>query len=303
MRIQHRYLLWDSHTEVIDPIKNMLDAYAIPYNFEANHDSAISNFKYQLAFYLFEDDVNFKHLKHTMGAYDMLSQVSTLYEKKDIENANWFIINPKPFQYPQPENNFNYLKATFELNNYCSVCGIGKIQNAPFRLKSVPKSSSNQFLGLHWVFDAIFVKPEVAQLFIQENIKGISFTHPVLHKSNIEADTILQLHIKTTLEKGFDPYNSKTITCKIKNEENCNHDENLNYCNRIKYHHPMIGGYLFDMHIFDPGFEIVQSHEYFGSGASASKLLIVSKRIKNLIENLKLKGLSFTPIVHEKFNR
>ena len=54
MRIQHKYLMWDSHTEAIDPIKNILDKYAINYNFEENLDIAISNFKYQLEFYLFE---------------------------------------------------------------------------------------------------------------------------------------------------------------------------------------------------------------------------------------------------------
>lgn len=65
----------------------------------------------------------------------------------------------------------------------------------------------------------------------------------------------------------------------------------------------MIGGYMFDKGIFYEAPDIVESEEYFGSGASAHKLQIVSKRFKEIAEKNKLKGLSFTPIVHEKFSR
>lgn len=100
------------------------------------------------------------------------------------------------------------------------------------------------------------------------------------------------MHIDTILNKGFDSYNTKTITCKLNNEENCNTDINLKCCERIKFHHPMIGGYLFDKTIFNPDFDIVQSNEYFGSGASANRIQIVSKHFKELVEENKLKGLS-----------
>ena len=65
----------------------------------------------------------------------------------------------------------------------------------------------------------------------------------------------------------------------------------------------MIGGYLFDKQIFNKDFDIVESYEYFGSGASACKLQIVSKRFKEIVEKNKLKGAFFEPIMHEKFKR
>ena len=62
----------------------------------------------------------------------------------------------------------------------------------------------------------------------------------------------------------------------------------------------LVFSYLFDKSIFNSDFDIVQSKEYFGSGASANRINIVSKRFKELVENNKLKGLSFTPIMHER---
>jgi len=82
-----------------------------------------------------------------------------------------------------------------------------------------------------------------------------------------------------------------------------NFKTNLKCCGRLKFHHPRIGGYLFDKIIFNPVFDIVQSDEYFGSGGSANRIPIVSKRFKEIVEKNKLKGLTFKPIMHERLVR
>jgi hypothetical protein len=65
----------------------------------------------------------------------------------------------------------------------------------------------------------------------------------------------------------------------------------------------MIGGYLFDKQIFNKDFDIVETYEYFGSGGSAGRVQIVSKRFKEIVEKNKLKGLFFEPVMYEKFKR
>ncbi len=296
-------MVYDSHTNVIGPIKRTLDRYSCEYKYKEDLHCVIPSFKYLIEFYLYEDTTGFEDLKEAVDSYGIISQVGTVYEKADIENADWFVINTGEYQYPQPEGDFGYLKATFDLDAYCGVCGIGKIQNAPYRLKAEPKQTKNQFWGLHWEFEAIFVRPETKQFLENEKVKGIAFSKPLLHKKNSEVESIFQLHIDTILDRGFDDYNTKTVTCKTDNEEECNIDTNLKCCGRVKFHHPQIGGYLFNKSLFNPDYEIVQTNEYFGSGGSAARLQVVSKRIKNLIEKQKLKGLSFTPIVHEQSRR
>ncbi len=222
------------------------------------------------------------------------------YEKSDINNAEWFIIRTGEYQYPQPADDFGYLNFTFNLDNYCDNCGIGKVQKAPFRLKTEPKQKNNQFWGLHWEFGSIFIREKAKNILEKEKIKGIKFSKPVLHKKNLEIEGFYQLHIETILDKGFDNYNSQLITCRFNNEENWHNKKNKDYCGRIKYHHPMIGGYLFDKHIFNPKYDIVETKEYFGSGGSAFRLQIVSKRFKTIVEKNKLKGISFIPIMHKR---
>ncbi len=303
MRIAHRYLRWDSHSKVIKPVRTILDNYNISYKYKEDLNCVISTFKYQIEFYLHEDNPNFYALKKEIGRYLEPDYIGTEYEKVDIANAEWFVVNTGEYQYPQPEDDFGYLKATFNLDNYCKWCGIGKIQNAEYRLKTEPKQHNNQFWGLHWDFDAIFVRQEAKNILKREKIRGVRFSNPVLHKKNTPIEGFYQLHIDTVLNKGFDKYNTKTITCILNNEENCNTDPTIKYCGRIKYHHPMIGGYLFDKKIFDNQYDIVETNEYFGSGGSASRLHIVSKRFKTIVEKNILKGLSFIPIMHDRLER
>jgi hypothetical protein len=303
MRIGHRYLTWDSHTKTIKPLRSILDKFNILYKYKEDLTCVIPTFKHTLEFYLYEDNPNFHELKKEIDKYNVEPQIGTVYEKSDIDKAEWFIISTGEYQYPQPENDFGYLEATFYLDNYCRICGIGKLQNAPFRLKSEPKQYTNQFWGLHWEFESVFVRQETKSLLEKEQIKGIQFSQPVLHKKNAPIDGLYQLHIDSILPKGFDNYNTQTITCKINNEEGGNTDPNCTCCGRIKFHHPMVGGYLFDSKIFDTEFDIVNSFEYFGSGGSANRHQVVSKRFKQIVDKNKLKGLKFTPVVHERLKR
>lgn len=303
MRIKHRYLQYDSHLKTIKTVRGILDKYSHSYNFKEDLECVIPTFKYTIEFYLYEDNPDFGVIKQEISKFLEPQVIGTEYEKADIKNAEWFILNTGEYQYPQPEEDFGYLKATFNLDKYCHLCGIGKVQNAPYRLRTEPKQPNNQFWGLHWEFAAVFVRLEAKNILEREKIKGISFSNPVLHKKNIPIEGFYQLHIETILNKGFHNYNSKTITCKINNEENLNTDKTLQCCGRIKFHHPMIGGYLFDKSIFDKNFDIVTSSEYFGSGGSANRLQIVSKNFKQIVEKNKLKGLSFIPVMHDELER
>lgn len=303
MRIKHRYLHYDSHSKTIKTVKAILDKYAQQYNYKEDLSCVIPTFKYTIEFYLYEDSFGFDLLKREVSKFLEPQVIATEYEKSDIKNAEWFIVNTGEYQYPQPEDNFGYLEATFNLENYCHLCDIGKVQNAPYRLKTLPKQPNNQFWGLHWAFDAIFVRQETKNILEREKIKGIRFSNPVINRTNLAIDGFYQLHIDTVLSKGFDNYNTKTITCKINNEENLNTDTTSQCCGRIKFHHPMIGGYLFDKGIFDNQLDIVNSGEYFGSGGSANRVQIVSKKFKEIVDKNKLKGLSFIPVMHNRIER
>ena len=246
-------------------------------------------------------------MKEAVKDFDIWPQIGTTYDKEDINNANWFEAGAGSYQYPQPEDDFAYLKATYNLDNYCSTCGIGNIQNAPFRLQSEPKQFNNQFWGLHWVFDAIFLRQEAKNILEKENISAVSFSKPLLHRKKTEVQSLFQLHVDTILEKGFNSYNTQIITCKYMNEEDVNvgpaaqNSIDDPFCGRVKYNIPERGGITFDKKIFDDMPDIAKSNEWFGSGALAFQLIFFSKKVKDIIEKNKFKGIYFTPIFHHPF--
>lgn len=295
MRIQHRYLTFSKS----DKLTKLLDKLTVKYNVTQKSLDASTHY-YALEFHLYEDNPKFSEIKAAIDTFKIIPQIGTTYEKEDISNAEWFLATTGQYQYPQPESDFGYLTKTFNLDNYCKLCGVGKKQIAPYRLKTEPKQYNNQFWGIHWEFEAIFVRQETKKILEKEKIKSIRFSNPVLHKNNTPIEGFYQLHIDTLLNNGFDNYNTKTITCKANNEENLNTDPNSKCCGRVKFHHPMIGGYLFNKNIFNADFDIIESSEYFGSGGSAGRLQIVSKRFKDIVDKHKLKGLSFIPIMHKK---
>ena len=287
--------------EVIAPLKAILSKYNISYKYEEDITCVIPSFKYSLQFYLYEDNPNFENVRKEVEQFLLPRNAGTIFEKVDFEKADWFIASTGKYQYPQPED--DYLHATFNLDKYCGSCGMGHVQHAPYRLKTEPKQHNNQFWGLHWMYEPIFVRQETKNILESENISGISFSSVLLHKKNIEIKGFYQLQIHNILAEGFDSYNTKKITCKPFNEENCNMNQDAKCCGRVKYHHPMIGGYRFVKEIFEAEYDIAYSNEYFGSGASANRIAIVSKHFKQIVDRNKLKGLHFTPVVHERIIR
>ena len=287
MRIKYRYLTWDRNPQEITKIKKVLDGYSLPYSYKEDLTCVIPTFKYELEFFLYEDIAFFDKIYSELKPFDILQNISAEYDKIDMENAEWYEIYTGEYQYPQPDDDFGYLKYTFNLTNYCDKCGIGKIQNNPFRLKHEPKQKNNQFWGLYWERDAIFVREETKNILQKENIKGIHFLQPVLHKHNKPIEHFYQLIIETALDRGLDLSNVQENTC--------------NYCNRIKYNFPKGDGCIYDKRNFSQNMDFYVTNEYFGSGGSALKINIISKKVYEIIKNNKLKGLlHITPIIHKK---
>lgn len=295
MRILHRYICFDKNESLLA----LLNELSIRYKGDDRWLGDETHL-YTLEFFIYEDNPRFSIIKEKLRQFEIEPQIGTVYEKDDETNANWFYITLGGYQYPQPEDGFAYRQATFNLNNYCVNCGIGKYQNAPFRLRSMPRQHS-QFWGLHWEHDAIFVRKEARFLLESENVKGISFSRPVLDKNGQAVEDLWQMHIQTELGAGVDKYNLLIETCEyVEDKETPEGIKLVHYCGRMKYNFPIRGGITINESAFQNMPDIVRSHEWFGSGGTAFQLPIVSKRVKQIIEKNKLRGLAFTPIFNDK---
>jgi hypothetical protein len=307
MEIRHRLLefSWDPKYELL---KKELDRIGASYEIKImGYSSTGVPRSHSIEFNINESDALYPVVEQLIDKYEFSVQTDVHYDKEDFDKAEWFYTGTGEYQYPQPEDDpIEYLKATYDTCNFCPTCGMGAIQNNPFRLKTEFKQKNSQFLGLHWVFDEIFVRNEAKAILERECPAGIRFTHPVYHRTSEEMESVYQLRIETVVKEGLVTSGLDTVTCKPYNEEykglvrqvaeRLNLREEGPYCGRVKYHYPTRDTVKFRHKALSQIPDIVKSDEDFGSGHSADKLVLVSKRFRELIVKYKLRGLRFTPI-------
>jgi hypothetical protein len=281
MRIKHRYCKLNCFGTKLQELKSILNKYSIKYDYK--EDNTVLELQNSIIFFVYEDMKDFDKIQYELKPFEIFSMIYTDWDKADMESAEWYEFDTGTYQYPMPDDDSGYLEQTFDLTHYCPECGIGKVQNNPFRLKHEPKQKNNQFWGLFWEYDAIFVHEETKNILQKENINGIHFIQPVLHKNSKPIDRFYQLIIENILDKGLDKSNVEKLTCK---------------CGKIKYRFPKNDGCIFDKSIFSFKNDFYVTNDYFGSGgASAFRINIISKRVYEIVRKNKLKGLqSITPI-------
>lgn len=230
-----------------------------------------------VAFDVDEGHENWPVLKELFAAWRVHDLVRTQFSRDELQAARWLEVVPDWHHgYPQPrEFDFGYLEATYDLSEYCSVCGIGKKQKAPFQMKAEPKWGRRGILQLNWVFDELFVTPEVwSGVFKPHGIASL----PVLNTKGQELKTVVQL---TTCEHVSVDVTGLAF-------------ESCSKCGRIKYL-PHTRGFYPPL-LVEPAGAMVKTNEYFGSGASAHNGVVVCQTIARALNAAGVRGASFKPV-------
>jgi len=202
--------------------------------------------------------------------------VSTKFSKEELAGARWLALEQNWHHgYPQPdEGRFGYREATYEMAGFCDPCGIALKQKAPFQMKSEPKWGRNGILQLHWVFDEFFVTPEVWSTVFHPNGVGC---RPVLDAKGAELKTVVQLVVQ------------EEVSVEVEGLE----AERCARCGQVKFL-PVTRG-AFPPLVNEPSVRMVKTREYFGSGASAYKGVLVSREIARALTAEKVRGASVRP--------
>lgn len=204
---------------------------------------------------------------------------STKFSKKEIADARWLELVPDwHYGYPQPDEDvFGYREATYDVSNSCDRCGVGMKQVAPFQMKGEPKWGKRSVLQLNWVFDEYFVTPSAWALAFEPH--GIE-CRPVLNTTGGELRSVVQLVVRGEVA---------VVTEGLATEE-----ADCSRCGRTKYS-PVARG-RFPALKETPATAMVKTKEYFGSGASAHKRVLVSQAVARSLTAGKLRGASFRPV-------
>ena len=202
--------------------------------------------------------------------------VITEFSKQEIEAARWLEIAAWHHGYPQPrDDEFGYRVATYDLTDWCEPCGIGMKQRASFQMKREPKWGRRGIYQLIWVYDELFVKPEVwAGVFEPRGIHCRSVTNT----RGAELSTVVQLVIDE--EVAIATEGLAFETCQT--------------CGRSKLS-PAIRGF-FPAPLSEPRGAMARTREYFGSGGQADKRVLISQDLARALAAASVRGASFTPV-------
>ena len=213
--------------------------------------------------------------------------------------TNWYQIITGHFGYPQPETDFGYIERTYDTSQACLTCNMGLKQKAEFRFRAKPKANHSLFIGLNWVFDQIFVRQEVKDTFEASKISGISFSQPVIHKTGHSIDGLYQLHVDNLIKGGLVTDNLKFEVCELPKDKNLLKFLKANnsktalgpFCGQVKYNFPQGDNPIkIQKEILADKTDFVRLGYYFGSGGSASQPVLISERVKKLIDKEKWRG-------------
>ena len=219
---------------------------------------------------------------------------------------NRYHITTTQFGYPQPENNFGYIDKAYDTSCACLTCKIGLKQKDEFRFKSEPKfKNKHHFLGLNWILDQIFVRQEVKDIFERENVTGIEFSQPIINKTEQPIDGLYQLRVDNLIANGLMPENLNIEICEMPKKENvlkflkANNSKLIDgpFCGQTKYNFPQSDNHLiFKADAFEDVTDFARLDYYFGSGSSANKPIIISEKVKQIIDRENWKGVFFEQI-------
>lgn len=215
---------------------------------------------------------------------------------------NYYHISTGQFGYPQPES--KYGKVTYSKKEGCPTCWIGHQQIEEFRFRGEPKPLKNQITGLNWVFDQIFVREIVKTVIEAEKFTGVEFSSPVYNKNKESIPEFYQLRINTVLPPALLNKDLGTEICEFPKDEKMVKFLKANgsklvegpFCGQLKHNFPQGQVLTFSKEVFDGQPDFVRTHEWFGSGGSANRPILVSERVKELFENKMFKGAFFKKI-------
>lgn len=217
---------------------------------------------------------------------------------------NWYQISTGHFGYPQPED--TYLEETYDLTAGCATCEIGKKLRNAFRFSTEPKARHSQFLGLNWVFDEVFVQDVVRRVFEEQSVTGVDFARPVRHKTGEPLGTIYHMSVSTILPPALRADRLETEKCEMPKDPALLKFLKANgsrlvrgpFCGAVKFNYPQ--GDENQIAMSATGLvrapDVARMNEWFGSGGSAGRPVLVSQRVKDIVDRMKWRGLTFSPI-------
>lgn len=240
-----------------------------------------------IVFDIFEDDPHWPSIQALLEAVGDRAIATTVFTKQELRDAEWLRVRSKWHNgYPQPESAFGYREITYDPARFCRECGAGLVQKDAFRLTKAPKWGTRHFFSLNWVFDELFVDDTARNILESSGLTGFRFLPAKNKRGTEDLPGVHQLFTEAETKPGVVTGGrdiDEVYTCAV--------------CGRTKYQPTGIGMHSFRREALDGMPDICRTHEDWGSGHGADRLILISQRMYRLIvDNHLERSLVFEPI-------
>ncbi len=246
---------------------------------------AFSKDDYIVAVGIYESDPAWPQINALAKEVKAIDMFETEFSEAEILTAEWVRLAPLLERgYPQPENGWAAL--TYE--NECPRCGAGFRQEAPFHLRKEPYLGRSDFLSLLWTH-TVFCTPKVLDLLKTNGIVGYEVWPSLIHKTKERSKVVSQLIFPHIAQPGLTDGDTSERE----------HDWGVGLCHvcgitKYRYHNR---GYMHikrEAILRDVDFQVTS--EWFGSGAMASREVLISNRVARLFLEHRLGRILLKPI-------
>jgi hypothetical protein len=238
---------------------------------------------YLITFEIKESDPRWLQIAELMrekGKADLF--FDTVFSQEEILSAEWVRLIPTFEQgYPQPEA--TWVRNPINYEGKCPQCGAGYRQVSPFRLAKEPRLGRHDFFSLYWTY-TVFCTPRVLETLRAHAIRGYEVWEALLHKTGQPSRLVSQLVFPHVAGPGLlDDDKLQPETC--------------SQCGLTKYAYHKRGYMHFKREALQAEVDILQTHEWFGSGGYGGyREILISRRLAELILREGWRGVRLKPV-------
>lgn len=222
-----------------------------------------------------ESDAHWAEIAEWIRIAQASDMFDTIFTPEEILAAQWLRLVPVFEQgYPQPQG--TWVRDPVNYADHCPQCGTYR-QVESFRIKKEPNLGKNDFMSLYWTY-ALFCTPRVVEPLQSHHLEGYEVWDVVLHRREVRSEKVVQLFIPGVADPAL-------VRADDLQREVCP------LCHVTKYYPHMRGVMYLKRDALLPGVDLMQTYEWFGSGHSAYREIIVSNRFARLILEQGWKGV------------
>ncbi len=231
-----------------------------------------------VTFEVCESDVIWSELGPLIAEWGASDIARTEFSRSELDSADHLVLQTRWINgYPMPDDDNGYLDVSFG-GSGCKLCGGGRVQNAPFRLRNDPKWGRRILMGINWIPDAMFVPPHIFESVFKQF--GARAEAVLRHNTGSCLTSVVQLDIPR-LQTDSLALEEPSNTCKV--------------CGLGRYRHQSLG-FFPPLNDSESKPDIFLTHETFGEGAVSWNEVIVSQAVYRAMRKYNANAAFFHPL-------